>query len=340
MPKSAGFKVSAYRQTGTSERWGLRVYFRPAPGKKAVRVLSTSSDYLDGHTWSSREEAERLRNVRSFRYWVDYVMGRRNPVVPPTDRLPASRGRGERKSLGRRQGRRVTTHAHPHDGGLSSRLDGADAADAAKLAPIIDLLDHCVTHDLEPLLAESLESFSQYELLHLTLRATAVLQYLMAQVHDRRPNETLHDLADRVASRWGSRFTGRTLRGWLASFLDNDLKFPLNGRGKWARELLILEEDMLLKFKRWLIGRVKKEDLSVDTAHAFINEQLLKPLTETEEGREMLREYKISYPIARSTAHRWMLAAGCKYVAHKQSYYQDKHQCPIVLEFRSLYLKV
>jgi hypothetical protein len=165
VPKSAGFKVSAYRQTGTSERWGLRVYFRPAPGKKAVRVLST------------------------------------------------------------------------------------------------------------------------------------VLQYLMAQVHDRRPNETLHDLADRVASRWGSRFTGRTLRGWLASFLDNDLKFPLNGRGKWARELLILEEDMLLKFKRWLIGRVKKEDLSVDTAHALINEQLLKPLTETEEGREMLREYKISHPI-------------------------------------------
>ena len=224
--------------------------------------------------------------MRSFRYWVDYVMGRIKSVVPETDRLPASRGPGERKSMGRRQGRHAAPRAREQGGGLSSRLDDADKATATMLTPIINALEHGISHDIASLLAENPDELSAYEIAHCMLRANALLQYLIAQTEDWRHGESLHDLADRVASRWRKLFTGRTLRAWLSSFLDNDLKFPLHGRGKWARELLILEEDMLLKFKRWLIGRVKKDDLSVDLAHAFINEQLLKPLTETEAGRE------------------------------------------------------
>ena len=61
---------------------------------------------------------------------------------------------------------------------------------------------------------------------HCAMRASALLQYLIAQTEDRGPNETLHALADRVALQWGALFTGRTLRAWLASLLDNDLKVP------------------------------------------------------------------------------------------------------------------
>jgi hypothetical protein len=133
---------------------------------------------------------------------------------------------------------------------------------------------------------------------------------------------------------------------WLADYRENGGHFSMHGRGKWMREILILEEDLHLKFKRWLVGRVKKEDLSVDLALTFINDSLLKPLwweangSENAEGRQLLGEYRIGETISRATAHRWMLACGCKYDYNKQCYFQDKHQDPIVIKYRKAYVEV
>lgn len=69
------------------------------PSKEPLQVSSTAPGILEGHSWPSLEAAMCVRNVRSSRYWIDYVMRRRVSIKPQTDHLPAARGRGERKSL-------------------------------------------------------------------------------------------------------------------------------------------------------------------------------------------------------------------------------------------------
>ena len=69
------------------------------------------------------------------------------------------------------------------------------------LTPILDALNHGVSADIGSLLAEGADELSSYEIAHGSLRASALLQYLIAQTEDRRLNETLYALADRIALR-------------------------------------------------------------------------------------------------------------------------------------------
>jgi hypothetical protein len=201
-----------------------------------------------------------------------------------------------------------------------------------------------IMQDLSKVLPEDLADYSTFETAHAALRTHALFQMLDALRDD--PDLTVHAAAESVAARYANLFCARTLRMWHQDFRENNGQFSMHGRGKWMREILILEEDLHLKLKRWLVGRVKKEDLSVDLALTFINVSLLKPLwwetdgSENAEGRQLLEEYRIGETISRATAHRWMLACGCKYDYVKLCYFQDKHQDPIVVEDRKAYVEV
>ena len=73
----------------------------------------------------------------------------------------------------------------------------------------------------------------------------------------------------------------------------------------------------------------------VDNATKFINEKLLLGLP-----AGMLAEYKITLPVARSTAHRWLAAADIRCGWATQNYYNDNHQNPLVLKQRDMYIPV
>lgn len=90
-----------------------------------------------------------------------------------------------------------------------------------------------------------------------------------------------------------------TVRSWQLDFVSNDGRFAPDQRGKWARELLIHEEDLQRKFHKWMIATAKEEKLSVDAALEYLNGTLLRPPHTTD---EMLKDYHISLPISNKTA--------------------------------------
>lgn len=97
------------------------------------------------------------------------------------------------------------------------------------------------------------------------------------------------------------------MREWHAEYVLGDGLLRADGRGHYTRELLILEEDLNMKFVRWSLGKAKKDELSVEAAREYLNSELL--------GKEVepatLKEFGIHLPISASTAWRWMHA--CRY---------------------------
>ena len=107
--------------------------------------------------------------------------------------------------------------------------------------------------------------------------------------------------------------------------------FAADQRGKWQRELLILEEDLLHKFRKWMIKQTKAEDLSVEAARTYLNDELLVPPLVS---AEMLEDYHVTLPISLHTAWRWMRAAGAVAGKFKQSFYNDSHESALVKKDR------
>ena len=124
---------------------------------------------------------------------------------------------------------------------------------------------------------------------------------------------------------------GETARGWRFEYEQNGGKFELDGRGKWARELLIHEEDLARKFHKWMVATAREEKLSVEAALEYLNGTLLRPPHVTE---ETLKDYHISLPITNKTAWFWMQKCGAQCGKFAQSYYNDHHESPMVLKDR------
>jgi hypothetical protein len=55
--------------------------------------------------------------------------------------------------------------------------------------------------------------------------------------------------------------------------------FSLHGRGKWKCELIFKDEDLARKIKKWMITRVRKEELNVDAALEFFDVLLFGPFS-------------------------------------------------------------
>lgn len=123
-----------------------------------------------------------------------------------------------------------------------------------------------------------------------------------------------------------------TVRGWQLEYASNDFKFSPDERGKWARELLIHEEDLQRKFHKWMVKTAKDEQLSVEAALEYLNGTLLRPPHTTP---QMLADYHITLPISNKTAWRWMRASGAQAGKFKQSYYNDHHEAEFVKKDRA-----
>jgi hypothetical protein len=285
------------------------------------------------------------RNVRSFRYWADWHVNqkRARAADAPSPGRAAERGAarpnlGLRKHAGASRPARHFSRLEEQEASATERAE----TDATWRREQIAYLAGALKADFTSLIPDAPEDYTQFQLTRAAEQAHGVHQFLVALEKNARLEDRLsvHAIADHVAENNGNNFTGRSLRAWYAEYVENGGMFNLHGIGKWKRELLINEEDIARKVRKFMIGRVRKEALSVDDALSFFNDEILKPLAQTESGRATLAAHHLGDRISRSTAHRWMRAAGCKYDAAKQSYYNDKHEDADVVAYRKVYAEV
>ena len=125
---------------------------------------------------------------------------------------------------------------------------------------------------------------------------------------------TVKAAAEQAAAYFNMNFCAETIRSWVFDFESGQLGFALDRRGRWERELLIHEEHIAHLFRKWMVSQAKTEKLSVDAAHRYLNETLLKPPHVSE---ELLDVYNISLPISISTARFWMARSGALVVRYR-----------------------
>lgn len=89
----------------------------------------------------------------------------------------------------------------------------------------------------------------------------------------------VYNIAALAGKSLGDEFVGgSTVRLWHAQYVEGNCVFKPDERGHHTRELLILEEDINQKFIRWSLAQAKSDDRSVESAHDFLNNQLLNTL--------------------------------------------------------------
>lgn len=69
-----------------------------------------------------------------------------------------------------------------------------------------------------------------------------------------------------------------TVRYWHADYVNGSGRLQPDERGHHTRELLVLEEDVHSKFVKWSLKQAKADDLSVDSARDYLNNELLNSL--------------------------------------------------------------
>jgi len=83
--------------------------------------------------------------------------------------------------------------------------------------------------------------------------------------------------------------------------MEGNGKVKADERGYYERELLINEEDLKRKFIKWSLRAARSDELAVEAARDYINEEIMAKLP-----TDMLKQYKMRPNISVSTAWRWM----------------------------------
>lgn len=76
-----------------------------------------------------------------------------------------------------------------------------------------------------------------------------------------------------------------TVRYWHRDYVIGEGVLRPDERGHHTRELLILEEDVKTKFTKWSLKQAKADDLNVELAQEFLNNELLVTLEESMQPR-------------------------------------------------------
>jgi len=137
------------------------------------------------------------------------------------------------------------------------------------------------------------------------------------------------ELADAAGSCLRPKVSGRTILEWHRQYQDNDSHFPLDGRGHFERSWILNEDDLLRKFRNEMKELAAKEELDMDVAVKFVNEDLLK------DEDAALKKHGLSLPIANSTVWRWVKKLpDTSYEEAKKTYYTDNHEKESTVRYR------
>ena len=102
--------------------------------------------------------------------------------------------------------------------------------------------------------------------------------------------------------------------------------------GTYERRFLLNEEDLKIKFKKWM--RLNLRQLTKKLAWEYLKTKLLKEVDE-----ETLSPHNISLPISCSTALRWMKKCKSGRCNTNKTYYNDQHQKGDVIKSRVQYIE-
>ena len=103
-------------------------------------------------------------------------------------------------------------------------------------------------------------------------------------------------------------------------------------QGSYERRFLLDQEDLKMKFKKWMRTNLRK--LSFSLAWEYLNSKLLKEVDD-----ETLSQHNISLPISRFTAGQWMKKCHARLMGTGKCYYNDQHQKVEVITHREEYIK-
>jgi hypothetical protein len=160
------------------------------------------------------------------------------------------------------------------------------------------------------LLSNSEKSFEQ-----LKEAFTAVLQ----ERNDFKVQNSMTVLVERVHEECRKIKSQKTIRKWYNEVKEYGL-FKEDLRGCFQRISFLEEYNYTRKFQLYLRN---EKHLTVDEAKRNLECILNTNPPETEKGKIALADL---LPLSRSTVHRWMLQAGCKYEKASVSYYTDSHE--------------
>jgi len=123
----------------------------------------------------------------------------------------------------------------------------------------------------------------------------------------------------------------RTIWRWKTDF-EKDHSFAPDARGTYDRNLIIDQEDIRLRFQEFMKGAVAKRKLSIRIASVYVNTNLLPSLP-----FGMLAKHGVQLPVCDETVRVWMHRCDAVCEIYKLGYYNDKHGCIEVIEFRIKY---
>jgi hypothetical protein len=229
---------------------------RPAAGPLGDCYAS----YPPPKKWDQRSGAKSA--IKHFRHWVDHSWQQQSKSPTPAPRL-RGKPRGKNVEMIVRTKRKASRKAESNE-----KLKGQLEADIKSRHEQIEKLKKVLLEDDVSQLfyhagaeeADSL-SLSKAQAQRLTTQGWAIVQLYM------RMNQLTHallsgDLSHRhdrvseaaareVAPDFGTSYS--TLIKWERSYRQHDCTFTLDKRGKWARELLINEEDLKRIFTKWMV---------------------------------------------------------------------------------------
>ena len=145
-------------------------------------------------------------------------------------------------------------------------------------------------------------------------------------------------------SKWIHAEAGALIE-WFKDYREHQ-SFALDGRGRYERDWIIHNEDLLKTLKAWMTKEAKRDALEVDTGVTYINNVLLPGAARKHLGgapskaeilvetQQMCSSNGLQYPICRSTVHAWMVKAGMVTGDFQQNYMTDTHNKPAVVKFR------
>jgi hypothetical protein len=171
--------------------------------------------------------------------------------------------------------------------------------------------------------AESGDGMTEHAALIVLQKARCTRQFLMVCLREdnewleaqragdyERPFKTKEQLAEWVGKL--NDITGRTVYRYDYEFrrlwvVGNETGgFVLDGRGRFSRASILDDEQLLNKFRSWLLDN--RASLSIDTAQKYLNEVLLVDVSREDLARFGLRKDCVS----RTCTHTLMMRAGAQ----------------------------
>jgi len=110
---------------------------------------------------------------------------------------------------------------------------------------------------------------------------------------------------------------------WFKNFENNDRTFKQSAQGRWARNFILDENDLIRKFDLHARELHRQRILSVEAMTKYVNDEK-QGLFADPEDRQFLRTCRISFPVSSTTVHSWMVRQGGRWEPTRKDYYTDR----------------